>query len=82
MLEDLKFSDELETDSKACAICQENFQDLEQIKSTPCKHMFHPGCIGTWLKKECTKPTCPVCRHDCRENFISEENSKCSKDDA
>lgn len=27
----------------------------------PCKHIFHPDCVGPWLEKN---PTCPVCKHN------------------
>ena len=53
----------------ACVICQEEFKSKESLKITPCEHIFHPACISKWLEKECTRPTCPSCRHDCREEF-------------
>lgn len=53
----------------ACVICQEEFKNKESLKITPCEHIFHPACISKWLEKECTRPTCPSCRHDCREEF-------------
>lgn len=43
-----------------CAICLSEFQQKEAVKTTPfCKHVFHPGCIETWLSSHVT---CPVCR--------------------
>ncbi|XP_018833035.2 RING-H2 finger protein ATL57-like [Juglans regia] len=43
-----------------CAICLSEFQQKEAVKTIPfCKHVFHPGCIDTWLSSHVT---CPVCR--------------------
>ena len=30
----------------ACAICQDNFQNKERVRITPCDHIFHPHCIS------------------------------------
>ena len=65
MIKDIVFNGKSEDSS--CAICQEDFKNKEELKITPCDHIFHPKCISTWLEKECTRPTCPSCRHDCRE---------------
>ena len=71
MIKDLEFNEKFADTS--CAICQEDFKNKEDLKITPCEHIFHPKCISTWLEKECTRPTCPSCRHDCREEL---NNSK------
>ncbi|KAG6682480.1 RING-H2 finger protein ATL57-like [Carya illinoinensis] len=43
-----------------CAICLNEFQQKEAVKTIPfCKHVFHPCCIDTWLSSQVT---CPVCR--------------------
>ena len=48
----------------ACAICQENMDNTEQIRRlNRCHHMFHDDCIGTWLQQNVH---CPTCRHDIR----------------
>jgi hypothetical protein len=69
MIKDLKYTSNIA--EKQCAICTENFQENEHIKCTPCNHLFHMNCIYEWLTKKCTHPCCPVCRHDCRESYIS-----------
>ena len=71
MIKDVKFNGN--SADSSCAICQEDFKNKEDLKITPCEHIFHPKCISTWLEKECTRPTCPSCRHDCREEL---NNSK------
>lgn len=43
-----------------CIICQCDFEDQEEIRTTRCLHMFHKGCIDQWLTK--TKGSCPVCK--------------------
>ncbi|CAN8255700.1 unnamed protein product [Cochlearia groenlandica] len=43
-----------------CAICLNEFEDDETLRLLPkCDHVFHPHCIGAWLKGHVT---CPVCR--------------------
>ncbi|KAK1383086.1 RING-H2 finger protein ATL57 [Heracleum sosnowskyi] len=43
-----------------CIICLTEFEEKEKVKMTPCcKHVFHPGCIDTWLSSHLT---CPLCR--------------------
>ena len=71
MIKDVEFNGN--SADSSCAICQDDFKKKENLKITPCDHIFHPKCISTWLEKECTRPTCPSCRHDCREEL---NNSK------
>nr|XP_006130750.1 leukemia NUP98 fusion partner 1 isoform X1 [Pelodiscus sinensis] len=53
-----KRSFSLDEDSDLCVICHD---DLEagSITELHCMHSFHKECIGKWLLK---KPTCPTCR--------------------
>lgn len=52
-----------------CAICLEDFKDLERVKILDCKHNFHPDCIDPWLKKYSNK--CPLCRDESkRKKYI------------
>ncbi|KAK7342407.1 hypothetical protein VNO80_25358 [Phaseolus coccineus] len=50
---------EKDEDGKRCAICLEDFKSGEEVRLTPCNHMFHEDCIVPWLT---TKGQCPVCR--------------------
>ena len=74
MIKDLDFNEKFADTS--CAICQEDFKNKENLKITPCEHIFHPKCISTWLEKECTRPTCPSCRHDCREKLNNDSKPR------
>ncbi|KAJ3300020.1 hypothetical protein HK104_005274 [Borealophlyctis nickersoniae] len=43
-----------------CSVCQDDFEEGEELRKLPCKHLFHPHCIESWLK---VNGTCPVCRY-------------------
>ncbi|GLU11608.1 hypothetical protein SLE2022_283440 [Rubroshorea leprosula] len=46
--------------SSTCAICLDDFKDGDNCAVIqPCQHMYHRGCIGTWLK---LNQHCPYCR--------------------
>ena len=47
-----------------CTICCDRFKQKQNVATLPCAHMFHVDCASPWFA---TKPTCPLCRHDCRE---------------
>ena len=42
-----------------CSVCHETFQDGDSVKELVCKHLYHPDCIGQWLKDHVD---CPMCR--------------------
>ncbi|XP_073154098.1 RING-H2 finger protein ATL57-like [Henckelia pumila] len=43
-----------------CPICLTEFRGTESVKMIPyCGHVFHPGCIDTWLESQVS---CPLCR--------------------
>mmetsp|Transcript_115440 Transcript_115440/g.246722 ORF Transcript_115440/g.246722 Transcript_115440/m.246722 type:complete len:211 (+) Transcript_115440:2-634(+) len=48
-----------------CSICQEEFNDENPIKRTPCGHFFHEECLGNWLGNFAR--SCPLCRTDLEE---------------
>lgn len=45
-----------------CCICHGEFDGDQVIKETPCGHVFHEACLGTWLGS--FGRTCPLCRTD------------------
>lgn len=64
----------VETSEDRCCICREIFQDTDIVrKINSCGHVFHINCVETWLE---SNTTCPMCRHDIRDNnIIPTENS-------
>lgn len=45
--------------SKTCSICIEGFELDSIISKLPCQHIYHRGCIKTWMGKS---KDCPLCR--------------------
>ncbi|KAJ4837592.1 hypothetical protein Tsubulata_009698 [Turnera subulata] len=43
-----------------CCICLASYDDNEELKELPCSHLFHSGCVDTWLK---IKGFCPLCKY-------------------
>ena len=43
-----------------CPTCLDPIDAESQVVSTPCGHVFHSGCIETWIDKG--KKNCPQCR--------------------
>lgn len=43
----------------SCTICMENLKKKEKVKTLPCMHIFHPGCIDEWLLRS---NQCPICK--------------------
>lgn len=49
----------------ACAICQDDYSPQDESVLTPCGHMYHSSCLGTWLARHNpAASTCPMCRRD------------------
>jgi len=48
----------------ACAVCQCDYAPKDTVVQTPCKHLFHRGCLKPWLS---VNITCPQCRFDLSE---------------
>ncbi|DAZ93295.1 TPA: hypothetical protein N0F65_012461 [Lagenidium giganteum] len=43
----------------ACPICLVGFEEGDQLRKMPCKHLFHVPCIDEWLTKS---KLCPMCK--------------------
>jgi len=43
-----------------CVVCQATFQDGDQLRMLPCRHVFHRRCFDGWLHHY--KFNCPLCR--------------------
>jgi len=51
-------------DLDECNICMNHvFTRLETSATLPCSHRFHPHCLGSWLPRS---QTCPTCRGPAR----------------
>ena len=46
--------------SAFCTICQENYENTDNIKLLKCSHLYHCKCIDQWLLN-CSN-LCPICR--------------------
>ncbi|ORD93258.1 RNF13 [Enterospora canceri] len=47
-------------ENRECTICLEQYENGDSVRELPCKHLFHTGCIDSWLM---TSLRCPICRH-------------------
>jgi DNA-directed RNA polymerase subunit RPC12/RpoP len=54
----LKASHELGHHERECTICQDHYQDGDEVVELPCKHLFHKDCLWPWLNRHATCPTC------------------------
>ena len=50
-----------EATNSACTICMEDQVVGGRAAKLQCGHLFCRGCIGEWLRRNCTCPVCPVC---------------------
>ena len=50
-----------ESSCDACMICQESFQDEDQVALLECVHVLHFTCLEQWIKR---KSVCPFCEAD------------------
>eukprot|EP00871_Galdieria_phlegrea_P002164 jgi/Galph1/2949/GphlegSOOS_G1619.1 len=45
----------------SCPVCAEEYQQGDEGKKLPCKHIYHSKCILPWLNQH---NTCPLCRYE------------------
>ncbi|KAJ3167356.1 hypothetical protein HDU88_002278 [Geranomyces variabilis] len=48
--------------AETCAICLDEYEDGEMLRTLPCNHEFHAHCIDKWLMAKSS--LCPLCKHD------------------
>ena len=56
----------MRTGEAACAICQSEYEEGDELALLPCSHSYHKQCVATWLRD---KPTCPACQRDVRQDL-------------
>ncbi|MQM00230.1 hypothetical protein Taro_032960 [Colocasia esculenta] len=56
---DKKTSEQCELFLQECCICLSRYEDGVDLRSLPCGHRFHSGCIVRWLR---INATCPLCK--------------------
>jgi hypothetical protein len=50
-----------ECEETSCSICVDEIRDGDTCTRTSCKHVFHKGCMDTWMSR---KLECPLCRQE------------------
>ena len=48
---------------ESCAICLSEYEEGEELRVLPCKHVFHRECIDEWLAND---ERCPTCKRSIR----------------
>lgn len=62
-----------------CPICLEEMSSRKNVtsrkrkKETSCGHIFHSGCLKTWLDKNCKCPLCCETLRETRRKFDSSQ---------
>lgn len=49
-----------------CSVCLDAVAAGSTVKTLPCAHTFHAGCIDTWLMR---RASCPCCREPIEQAF-------------
>jgi len=52
-------ADARESSQQVCKVCLVRFAIGDRCRRLPCRHIFHEGCVDTWLRR-CTD--CPTCK--------------------
>jgi Ring finger domain len=68
--------EKVEYEQENCSICLCNFENNQQMKTLPCKHVFHPKCVDAWLIEHLS---CPLCVRKITAAVVrkkKEENSR------
>lgn len=64
-----KKKDVIKGEEEQCPICITEFENDEDVRRLPCKHLFHPTCVDTWLVQN---SHCPCCKLDLNNADIRE----------
>ena len=66
-LNEITYSEDLETPNESCVICLEGFKQDDVCVKLTCNHIFHKDCIIPWVSNA---GTCPICRDDLLETGV------------
>lgn len=47
---------------ESCAICLSEYEDGEELRVLPCKHVFRRECIDSWIMRQGISASCPLCK--------------------
>ena len=72
-LKTVKYSKE-KFEQESCCIMFYDFEEGQDVIQLPCKHIFDPEGIKTWLKEEQAK--CPICRFELDSKEVKDEDSE------
>ena len=72
-LKTVKYSKE-KFEQESCCIMFYDFEEGQDVIQLPCKHIFDPQGIKTWLKEEQAK--CPICRFELDSKEVKDEDSE------
>ena len=72
-LKTVKYSKE-NFEQESCCIMFYDFEEGQDVIQLPCKHIFDPQGIKTWLKEEQAK--CPICRFELDSKEVKDEDSE------
>lgn len=59
-------------DQESCCIMFYDFEEGQDVIQLPCKHIFDPDGIKTWLKEE--QANCPICRFELDSKEVKDED--------
>lgn len=61
----LKLEQKIKSMNSKCTVCQDDFNEQDDVRVLPCEHIYHLDCIDDWLKIHSYK--CPCCRKPAAE---------------
>jgi len=61
----LKLELKIKSMNSKCTVCQDDFNEQDDVRVLPCEHIYHLDCIDDWLKIHSYK--CPCCRKPAAE---------------
>eukprot|EP00127_Corallochytrium_limacisporum_P004222 Clim_evm167s157 gene=Clim_evmTU167s157 len=61
-----------------CTICLDIFEDKQEIRRLYCGHVFHTGCIDSWLLEK--KKYCPLCKCHAMGPTVEDEETRAQEE--